>query len=78
VVCEVRGYPLIRTISLGKVPGKKPELPMQKIVRLVRLAAILLSGLLEINNLTLKLPREPVSGLLGIKPFATNNGKAAD
>jgi hypothetical protein len=25
-----------------------------------------------INNLALKLPREPVSGLLGIKPFATN------
>jgi hypothetical protein len=26
----------------------------------------------KINNLALKLPREPVSGLLGIKPFATN------
>jgi hypothetical protein len=25
-----------------------------------------------INNLALKLPRELVSGLLGIKPFATN------
>ncbi|MDR0450361.1 MAG: hypothetical protein LBH26_03755, partial [Treponema sp.] len=25
-----------------------------------------------INNLALKLHREPVSGLLGIKPFATN------
>jgi hypothetical protein len=29
-------------------------------------------SLLLINNLALKLPREPVSGLLGIKPFATN------
>jgi hypothetical protein len=27
---------------------------------------------LRINNLALKLPREPVSGLLGIKPLSTN------
>jgi hypothetical protein len=32
----------------------------------------------RINNFALKLPREPVSGLLGIKPFATNKNYPPD